>query len=92
MALVAMVNEEEVSEVPFQTQHVSIVLEDQVVMSHRSWTDALVILFGLLNAFHLRYPEKLSGFFEFIQVVLLDLDDERKRLKPKLQALRNELE
>jgi len=35
VALVAMVNEEEVSEVPFQTQHVSIVLEDQVVMSHR---------------------------------------------------------
>ena len=38
------------------------------------------------------YPEKLSGFFEFIQVILLDLDDGRKRLKPKLQALKNELE
>lgn len=62
MALVAMVNEEEVSEVPFQTQHVSIVLEDQVVMSHRSWTDALVFfLFGLVYALNLKYPEKLSG-------------------------------
>ena len=38
------------------------------------------------------YPEKLSGFFEFIQVILLDLDDGRKQLKPKLQALKNELE
>uniref|UniRef100_A0A3B5A7P0 PB1 domain-containing protein n=1 Tax=Stegastes partitus TaxID=144197 RepID=A0A3B5A7P0_9TELE len=72
--------------------HVMIVLEDQVVMSHRSWTDALVILFGLVYALHLSYPDKLSGFFEFIQVVLLDLDDGRKQLKPKLQALRNELE
>uniref|UniRef100_A0A673A2K9 Uncharacterized protein n=1 Tax=Sphaeramia orbicularis TaxID=375764 RepID=A0A673A2K9_9TELE len=72
--------------------HVMIVLEDQVVMSHRSWTDALVILFGLVYALHFSYPEKLSGFFEFIQVILLDLDDGRKQLKPKLQALRNELE
>lgn len=93
VALVAVVNEEEVpAGVPFETHHVSIVLEDQVVMSHRSWTDSLVILFGLIYALHLSYPEKLSGFFEFIQVVLLNLDDGRKQLKPKLQALRNELE
>ncbi|XP_031150549.1 uncharacterized protein LOC116046346 isoform X2 [Sander lucioperca] len=92
VALVAVVNEEEVpAGVPFETHHVSIVLEDQVVMSHRSWTDSLVVLFGLIYAVHLSYPEKLSGFFEFIQVVLLNLDG-RKQLKPKLQALRNELE
>ena len=92
MALVAVVNEEEVLQVPFETQHVSIVLEDMVVMSHRSWTDSLVILFALVYALNLKYPEKLSGFFEFIQVILLDLDDGRKQLKPKLQALKNELE
>lgn len=93
MALVAVVNEEEErSGVPFETHHVSIILEDQVVMTHRSWADSLVILFGLIYALHLSYPEKLCSFFEFIQVVLLDLDDARKQLKPKLQALRNELE
>ncbi|KAL0962623.1 hypothetical protein UPYG_G00342920 [Umbra pygmaea] len=93
VALVAVVNEEEVpAGVPFETHHVSIVLEGQVVMSHRSWTDSLVLLFGLIYALHLSYPEKLSGFFEFIQVVLLNLDDGRKQLKPKFQALRNELE
>ncbi|KAG9329019.1 hypothetical protein JZ751_008405 [Albula glossodonta] len=92
VALVAVVNEEEVLQVPFETQHVSIVLEDMVVMSHRSWTDSLVILFALVYALHLKYPEKLSGFFEFIQVILLDLDDGRKQLRPKLQALKNELE
>ncbi|XP_076613244.1 uncharacterized protein LOC143336788 [Chaetodon auriga] len=92
MALVAVVNQEEVLQVPFETQQVSIVLEDMVVMSHRSWTDSLVILFALVYALHLKYPEKLSGFFEFIQVILLDLDDGRKQLRPKLQALKNELE
>ncbi|XP_069388840.1 sterile alpha motif domain-containing protein 3-like [Paralichthys olivaceus] len=93
VALVAVVDEAEVpAGVPFETHHVSIVLEDQVVMSHRSWTDSLVILSGLIYALHLSYPQKLSGFFEFIQVVLLNLDDGRKQLKPKLQSLRNELE
>lgn len=93
VALVAVVNEEEVpAGVPFETQCVSIVLEGQVVMSHRSWTDSLVILFGLMYALDLSYPEKLSGFFEFIQVVLLNLDDGRKQLKPKLQSLKNELD
>lgn len=93
MALVAVVDEEDVaSGIPFLPLHVSVILEDQVVMSLRSWTDALVFLFGLIYALHLSYPEKLSGFFEFIQVVLLSLDDGRKQLKPKLQALRNELE
>ena len=87
MALVAVVAEDEVlTGVPFDTQHVSIILEGQVVMSTRSWTDSLVVLFGLIYALHLSYPEKLSGFFEFIQVVLLNLDEGRKQLKPKLQA------
>lgn len=77
--------------VPFSPRQVFIVLEDQVVMTHHSWTDALVCLFGLIYALHLSYPEKCTGFFEFIQVVLLKLDDERKQLKPKLQTLKNEL-
>lgn len=93
VTLMAVVDEEERPfGVPFETHHVSIILEDQVVMSLRSWADSLVVLFGLIYALNLSYPTKLSGFFEFIQVVLLDLDDGRKRLKPKLQALRNELE
>ncbi|XP_049914827.1 uncharacterized protein LOC126399085 [Epinephelus moara] len=92
VALVAMVDEEDtVSGIPFQPRHVSVILEDQVVMSLKSWTDAVVVLFGLIYALNLSYPAKLSGFFEFIQVILLNLDDERKQLKAKLQALKNEL-
>ncbi|MEQ2192569.1 hypothetical protein XENOCAPTIV_013789 [Xenoophorus captivus] len=92
VALVADVDEEEVpAGVPFSPRQVFIVLEDQVVMTHPLWTDALVCLFGLIYALHLSYPEKCTGFFEFIQVVLLKLDDGRKQLKPKLQTLKNEL-
>uniref|UniRef100_A0A668RUT8 Sterile alpha motif domain-containing protein 3-like n=1 Tax=Oreochromis aureus TaxID=47969 RepID=A0A668RUT8_OREAU len=92
IALVADVDEEEVpGGVPFSLRQVFIVLEDQVVMTHHSWTDALVCLFGLIYALHLSYPEKCTGFFEFIQVAWLKLDDERKQLKPKLQTLKNEL-
>ncbi|KAL7849972.1 hypothetical protein SRHO_G00193210 [Serrasalmus rhombeus] len=88
VALVAVVDEDNVpSVIPFQPLSVSVILEDQVVMSHRSWADALVNLFGLLFALHLSYPEKLAGFFEFIQIVILNLDDGRRQLKPKLQAL-----
>ncbi|KAL6476697.1 hypothetical protein MHYP_G00151960 [Metynnis hypsauchen] len=92
VALVADVDEEEVpAGVPFSPHQVFIVLEDQVVMTHHSWTDALVCLFGLIYALHLSYPVKCSSFFEFIQIVLLKLDDERKQLKPKLLSLKNEL-
>ncbi|KAL2078046.1 hypothetical protein ACEWY4_025731 [Coilia grayii] len=86
------VTEENASAVPFSPQHVTIILEDQVVLSHRYWADALVILFGLIYALHLEYPEKLKGFFEFIQIVLLNLDDGRRQIKPKLLSLKNELE
>ena len=86
MALMAVVAEG----IPFQPLHVSVILE--VVMTLRSWTDALVVLFSLIYALNLSYPGQLSGFFEFIQVVLLNLDDGRMQLKHKLQALKNELE
>ncbi|KAL7883026.1 hypothetical protein SRHO_G00006840 [Serrasalmus rhombeus] len=42
VALVAVVDEDNVpSVIPFQPLSVSVILEDQVVMSHRSWADAL---------------------------------------------------
>lgn len=49
VALVAVVNEEQVPAwIRFETHHMSIILNHQVLMSHRSWTDVLVILFGLI--------------------------------------------
>jgi hypothetical protein len=74
---------------PFNPQDFLIVLEDEVVMSAKSWVSALVLIFGLLYALHISYPKKLTVFFEFIQKVLLNLDDGKAR--PKLLALKNEL-
>uniref|UniRef100_A0A8C6UNX2 Sterile alpha motif domain containing 3 n=1 Tax=Neogobius melanostomus TaxID=47308 RepID=A0A8C6UNX2_9GOBI len=92
VALISLTDEEDVpGGVPFTTKQVFIVLEDQVVMSLDKWTDALLCLFGLIYALHLSYPPKCSGFFEFIQLILLQLDDERRQLKAKLQTLKNEL-
>ena len=45
------------------------------------------MLFSLIYALNLSYPAQLSGFFEFIQVVLINVDDTRKQLK----ALKNQL-
>ncbi len=68
VALMAVVNEEQVpAGIPFETHHMSVILSHQVLMSLRSWTDVLVILFGLVCAFHLSYVKKPSGFFKFIQ-------------------------
>ncbi|XP_010901889.1 uncharacterized protein LOC105029970 [Esox lucius] len=76
--------------VPIRPAHVSVVLEDKIVMTNSpSWPDAVVVLFGLLYCLHLNYPKALASTFEFMQKVFLNLDDEK--LKPKLLALKNEL-
>lgn len=44
MALVAWVSKEAVSgEVTYQPHRVSTILEDQLMLKHRSWSDYLVI-------------------------------------------------
>lgn len=48
---------------------------------------AIQIIFQIKFVLHLSDPEKLSGFLEFIQVVLVRLNDGRKRLKLKLKVL-----
>ena len=80
----AVTDEDTPALVPFHTQQVAIILEDKVVQTHRFWADALVNLFGLIYALHLQYPAKLKGFFEFMQIVLLHLDNGRNQLKSKL--------
>lgn len=95
VALVSVVDEGDehlAAGVPFRLHYVSIVLEDQVVMSVRSWPDALVVLYGLIYALHLSYPKTLKHFFEFIQLLLLNLEDGSKQLPPKLMSLKNALE
>ncbi|KAM9404059.1 uncharacterized protein ACWYII_028108 [Salvelinus alpinus] len=81
---------EVVGGIPIRPAHVSIVLEDKIVMTNScSWPDALMVVFGLLYSLHLDYPKALGSTFEFMQKVFLNLDD--GKLKPKLLALTNEL-
>ncbi|CAL9694944.1 unnamed protein product [Knipowitschia caucasica] len=89
VALVAVTGD---AATPWSAQQVAIVLEDQIVSTHRCWVDALVILFGLIYALHLEYPQKVKGFFDFLQMILLNLDEGRMQLSPKLQTLKNELD
>lgn len=69
----------------------SIVLEgDFVVRDIAELTEAFILLFGLIYALHLDYPKQLSYTFNFIQKIIMGLDD-LKRLPPRLLSLKNEL-
>ena len=89
-ALVTAVTEDTADPVHFSPASISIVVEDDVVMSDiPNWADAFALLFGLY-ALNLDYPKKLIHTFTFIQKILMGLDD-GKPLKPCLLSLKNDL-
>ncbi|XP_068566737.1 sterile alpha motif domain-containing protein 3-like [Cebidichthys violaceus] len=66
----------------------AVVLEGTVVMDDLdNLPHAMCLLFGLIYALNLEYPQQLRYTFEFIQRVLLSLG--QKSLKPKIQSLKN---
>ncbi|KAK9517351.1 hypothetical protein VZT92_025296 [Zoarces viviparus] len=66
----------------------AIVLEGTMVMDDLdNLPHAMCLLFGLIYALNLEYPQQLRYTFEFIQRVLLSLGP--KSLKPKIQSLKN---
>uniref|UniRef100_A0A3P8SLL5 PB1 domain-containing protein n=1 Tax=Amphiprion percula TaxID=161767 RepID=A0A3P8SLL5_AMPPE len=48
-----------------------------------------VMLFALIYALHLSYPKELSNTFDFIQKVLMGLED--GKLRPRVLSLKNDL-
>uniref|UniRef100_A0A8P4KEN1 Uncharacterized protein n=1 Tax=Dicentrarchus labrax TaxID=13489 RepID=A0A8P4KEN1_DICLA len=91
VALVTVVTEDTADPVHFSPASMSIVVEDDVVMSDiPNLADAFALLFGLMYALHLNYPKKLIHTFTFIQKILMGLDD-GKPLKPCLLSLKNDL-
>lgn len=83
-----------VRELPDAVMHynlvrVSVVLENEVVTHLPRLSDAFIFTFGLIYALNLSYPKEMSNTFEFIQKVLLGLDD--GKLKPRVLALKNDL-
>uniref|UniRef100_A0A3B5Q4H3 Uncharacterized protein n=1 Tax=Xiphophorus maculatus TaxID=8083 RepID=A0A3B5Q4H3_XIPMA len=66
----------------------AIILEGSLVMNDLgNLPHAMCLLFGLIYALNLEYPQQLKYTFDFIQRVLLSLG--HKSLKPKIQSLKN---
>uniref|UniRef100_A0A0F8AUA9 Sterile alpha motif domain-containing protein 3 n=1 Tax=Larimichthys crocea TaxID=215358 RepID=A0A0F8AUA9_LARCR len=90
LALLSVVPDS-IGSISFSPGNISIVIEDEVVISELPrLADAFVVLFGLIYVLHLDYPKKLTHTFTFIQKVLMCLDD-NKPLKPCLLSLKNDL-
>ncbi|KAL6455495.1 hypothetical protein MHYP_G00360350 [Metynnis hypsauchen] len=81
LALLSVVNEEPSSLVHFSPIRIGIVLEGDMVMNElTNLADALLMMFGLMYALNLDYPKELTHTFNFIQKVLMGLDDFKPRL------------
>ncbi|RXN24230.1 sterile alpha motif domain-containing 3 [Labeo rohita] len=90
VALLTVVRE--LPDVAFQynPEKISIILENEVVITNlQRLSDAFLLMFGLIYALDLSYPKEMANTFEFIQKVLLGLDD--GKLKPRVLALKNDL-
>ena len=66
-----------------------VVLEGNIVIDFPTLTDAFVMLFAQIYALRLSYPEDLANTFDFIQKVLIGLDD--GKLRPRVLSLKNDL-
>lgn len=73
----------------FCAEKVGIVLESKMVVEFPTYAEAFVMLFALIYAMHLNYPKALANTFDFVQKVLMGLDD--GKLKPRVLTLKNEL-
>ncbi|XP_036449570.1 uncharacterized protein LOC118823835 [Colossoma macropomum] len=91
VALLSVVNEDPSSLVQFSPVRIAIVLEGDIVLNEGpNLADAFLMMFGLMYALHLDYPKELTHTFNFIQKVLMGLDD-FKPLSPRLLNLKNDL-
>uniref|UniRef100_A0A673GA93 Uncharacterized protein n=1 Tax=Sinocyclocheilus rhinocerous TaxID=307959 RepID=A0A673GA93_9TELE len=84
-----MVNGDSSSTVQFDPTGIAVVLEGDIVLRDICrLADAFLLMFGLIYALHLDYPKELTHTFNFIQKVLLGLEDS-KPLAPRLLSLKN---
>ncbi|KAL0148097.1 hypothetical protein M9458_056637, partial [Cirrhinus mrigala] len=67
--------------VQYNPEKISIILENEVVITNLQRLSAFLFMFGLIYALDLSYPKEMANTFEFIQKVLLGLDD--GKLKPR---------
>uniref|UniRef100_A0A3P8UFI2 Uncharacterized protein n=1 Tax=Amphiprion percula TaxID=161767 RepID=A0A3P8UFI2_AMPPE len=74
----------------FFPQNILVVVEGEVLAELPRFPDAFMLLFGLIYTFNLHYPKKLLNMFNFVQEIVMCLDDSTP-LKPHLQSLKNDL-
>ncbi|KAL2082779.1 hypothetical protein ACEWY4_022597 [Coilia grayii] len=69
--------------------NVAVVLEEEVVMDNLGdFTNAFMMLFGLLYALNMEYPKDLRYTFEAVQKIILNLG---KECTARIQSLKNKL-
>lgn len=74
--------EEETMAVIVTPTDVKIILEGEEVMADlHSVVDSFVMLFGLIYALNMQYPKSFGRTFEFVQKVLMGLDDKKMSTK-----------
>ncbi|XP_030613060.1 uncharacterized protein LOC115799906 [Archocentrus centrarchus] len=73
----------------FSPEKIAVLIEGNIIIDFPTLADAFVVLFALTYALHLNYPKCLANTFDFIQKVLMGLED--GKLKPKVLSLKNDL-
>ncbi|RXN36558.1 sterile alpha motif domain-containing 3 [Labeo rohita] len=73
----------------YQPVKICVVLESEVVVHRPRLADGVLVMFGLIYTLHLSYPMGMTNTLEFIQKILLGLED--GKLSPKLETLKNDL-
>lgn len=68
---------------------VAVLIEGNLVVDMHTLAEAYEIILGLIYALHLHYPKDLANTFDFIQKVLMGLED--GKLKPRVLSLKNDL-
>ena len=89
MALLSKVRDGVASPVSYNHDTVSVVLEGEEVIKVANFPEAFLVMFGLIYALNLTYPKTMRLTFEFVQKLVVGLDD--GKLSPKLLSLRNDL-
>lgn len=70
-------------------ERVAVIIEGNLVIDLPTLADGYIVLFGLMYALHLQYPKELANTFDFIQKVLMGLED--GKFKPRVLSLKNDL-
>nr|XP_023656940.1 uncharacterized protein LOC111838322 [Paramormyrops kingsleyae] len=89
VALLTVVRDNIQDLIHYNPETISIIQESNGVTNLCRLADAFLVLFGLIYALHLSYLKGLTNTFEFVQKILLGLED--GKLSPRLETLKNDL-